>query len=174
MTLSFFCGRMKYHTYLFCACPSLRNSQTKYAVIKQIIIVQCIMSCITLQSAVHYVFTVLYTTVVHLFDALTGKEIEDGQPLVHHNDITSVSLSQAGPTHGRLLALLDKNNDIYISSIHGSRDLFPLGKSGIKTSSTFALSGIVMLLEVSLCCRSSRSCITIITFKSINLILNMT
>jgi len=61
---------------------------------------------------------------------LTGKELADGQPLRHQNDIVSLALSQSGPTHERLLAILDKNNDLFLMSVHGvmSFKLFSLGE----------------------------------------------
>ena len=62
---------------------------------------------------------------------MSGKMLGDDQPFTHHNDITTLSLSQAGPASQRLLAFLDKNNDLYISSIQGKHKAFPLGKSGV-------------------------------------------
>ncbi|XP_064394634.1 intraflagellar transport protein 80 homolog [Halichondria panicea] len=56
---------------------------------------------------------------VHAFDALTGKELGEGKPLVHKTEVVGVALSQCGPPTERLLALLDKNNDLYITTVRG-------------------------------------------------------
>lgn len=57
-------------------------------------------------------------TAVFCYDVTTGKEISE-QPLQHQNDITSVGLSQAGPAHERLLAILDKNDDLFLTPVRG-------------------------------------------------------
>ena len=54
-----------------------------------------------------------------MFDALTGKEIADSQPFRHQNDIVSLSLSQSGPSHQRLLTILDKNSDLFLTAVYG-------------------------------------------------------
>ncbi len=72
----------------------------------------------------------LYTD-VHVYDAFTGKDLDEaGQPLHHQNDITSLGLSQSGPAHQRLLAILDKNSDLFLTSVHGPTrfKVFSLGK----------------------------------------------
>ncbi len=56
---------------------------------------------------------------VHVFDALTGKELGEGKPLVHKTEVVGVALSQCGAPTDRLLALLDKNNDLYITTVRG-------------------------------------------------------
>ncbi len=72
---------------------------------------------------------------VHVYDVVTGKELGGegggGGPTVRHqNDIVSIALSKSGPTHERLLALLDRNNDLFLTSIRESTNLkfFTLGK----------------------------------------------
>ena len=79
-------------------------------------------------------FTVLccghLSEVFHLFDAVSGRELGDSQPLTHHSNITTLSLSQAGPASESLLAFIDKNNDLHVSSVHGHCKALSLGKSG--------------------------------------------
>ena len=68
---------------------------------------------------------------VHVFDALTGKELGEGKPLVHKTEVVGVALSQCGLPTERLLALLDKNNDLYITTVRGplANTTQALGKS---------------------------------------------
>ena len=63
--------------------------------------------------------TTSLTAVVHTFDTVSGKELGDGHPLHHNLDVLAVSLSHAGPSSQRLLALVDKNHDLYITSVRG-------------------------------------------------------
>ncbi len=54
-----------------------------------------------------------------MFDALTGKEEGGGKPLVHKAEVVGVSLSQSGSPAERLLALLDKNHDLVLTTVRG-------------------------------------------------------
>lgn len=55
-----------------------------------------------------------------MFDALTGKDLNEGKPLQHKTDVVCLSLSHAGPSADRLLALLDKNHDLHITTLRGA------------------------------------------------------
>lgn len=68
---------------------------------------------------IHHIVHHTHSTAVHVFDASTGKELAEGQPLRHQNDIVSLALSQSGPTHERLLTILDKNSDLFLTSVYG-------------------------------------------------------
>ncbi|XP_053544626.1 intraflagellar transport protein 80 homolog isoform X3 [Ictalurus punctatus] len=54
--------------------------------------------------------------VVHLFDAQTGKPIGDGKPLTHKMEVMEIALDQCGASNDRKIALIDKNNDLYLTS----------------------------------------------------------
>ncbi|XP_033833163.1 intraflagellar transport protein 80 homolog [Periophthalmus magnuspinnatus] len=56
--------------------------------------------------------------VVYLFDALTGKAFGDGKPLTHKMEVVDVALDQCGPLNERKIALIDKNRDLYLTSVH--------------------------------------------------------
>uniref|UniRef100_A0A6A7G623 Intraflagellar transport protein 80 homolog n=2 Tax=Hirondellea gigas TaxID=1518452 RepID=A0A6A7G623_9CRUS len=51
---------------------------------------------------------------VHLFDATTGKMLNDGKPWEHKVDIAEVALDQVGPTQERCLSVVDNNRDLYL------------------------------------------------------------
>lgn len=53
---------------------------------------------------------------VHLFDANTGKALES-KPLAHKMEIVEVHLDQCGPPAERRLAIIDKNRDLYLSTV---------------------------------------------------------
>uniref|UniRef100_A0A8C4GIU6 Intraflagellar transport 80 homolog (Chlamydomonas) n=1 Tax=Dicentrarchus labrax TaxID=13489 RepID=A0A8C4GIU6_DICLA len=79
--------------------------------------------------------------VILLFDALTGKALGDGKPLTHklfrHGEmardhkspskcfffkqkkleVVEVALDQSGPSNERKIALIDKNRDLYLTSV---------------------------------------------------------
>lgn len=53
-----------------------------------------------------------------LFDAMTGKAIGDGKPVTHKLEVLEIALDQCGPTSDRKVALIDKNRDLYLTSVH--------------------------------------------------------
>uniref|UniRef100_A0A3B4WUP8 Intraflagellar transport 80 homolog (Chlamydomonas) n=1 Tax=Seriola lalandi dorsalis TaxID=1841481 RepID=A0A3B4WUP8_SERLL len=55
--------------------------------------------------------------VVLLFDALTGKALGDGKPLTHKLEVVEIALDQCGPSTERKIALIDKNRDLYLTSV---------------------------------------------------------
>ncbi|XP_072320219.1 intraflagellar transport protein 80 homolog [Eucyclogobius newberryi] len=59
--------------------------------------------------------------VIYLFDALTGKGFGDGKPLTHKMEVVDVALDQCGPFSERKIAFIDKNRDLYLTSVHHGR-----------------------------------------------------
>ncbi|XP_055013353.1 intraflagellar transport protein 80 homolog [Boleophthalmus pectinirostris] len=59
--------------------------------------------------------------VIYLFDALTGKAFGDGKPLTHKMEVVDVALDQCGPLKERKIAFIDKNRDLYLTSVHQGR-----------------------------------------------------
>ncbi|XP_062068405.1 intraflagellar transport protein 80 homolog isoform X4 [Lepus europaeus] len=55
--------------------------------------------------------------IIFLFDATTGKPLGDGKLLSHKNEILEIALDQKGLTHDRKIAFIDKNRDLYITSV---------------------------------------------------------
>lgn len=55
--------------------------------------------------------------VILLFDALTGKALGDGKPLTHKLEVVEIALDQCGPSTERKIALIDKNRDLYLTSV---------------------------------------------------------
>ncbi|XP_026225134.1 intraflagellar transport protein 80 homolog [Anabas testudineus] len=55
--------------------------------------------------------------VILLFDALTGKAHGDGKPLTHKLEVVEIALDQCGPSTERKIALIDKNRDLYLTSV---------------------------------------------------------
>ncbi|KAM6961470.1 intraflagellar transport protein 80 homolog [Aplochiton taeniatus] len=55
--------------------------------------------------------------VVFLFDALSGKALGDGKPLTHKMEVVQIALDQCGPSNERKIALVDKNRDLYLTSV---------------------------------------------------------
>ncbi|XP_029964849.1 intraflagellar transport protein 80 homolog [Salarias fasciatus] len=55
--------------------------------------------------------------VILLFDALTGKVLGDGKHLTHKLDVVEIALDQSGPSADRKIALIDKNRDLYLTSV---------------------------------------------------------
>ncbi|XP_012693880.1 intraflagellar transport protein 80 homolog [Clupea harengus] len=87
--------------------------------------------------------------VVYLFDAQTGKPLGDGKPLTHKMEVMEIALDQCGPASDRKIALIDKNRDLYLSSVrHLSRSEHSIIKIGtmVKTiawnDSVNILSGV--------------------------------
>ncbi|XP_056296765.1 intraflagellar transport protein 80 homolog isoform X2 [Pseudoliparis swirei] len=68
--------------------------------------------------------------VVLLFDTLTGKALGDGKPLTHKLEVVEIALDQCGPSTERKIALIDKNRDLYLTSVrHLGREpkIFKIG-----------------------------------------------
>lgn len=55
--------------------------------------------------------------IIFLFEATTGKPLGDGKLLSHKNEILEIALDQKGLTHDRKIAFIDKNRDLYITSV---------------------------------------------------------
>ncbi|XP_061639072.1 intraflagellar transport protein 80 homolog isoform X2 [Phyllopteryx taeniolatus] len=55
--------------------------------------------------------------VILLFDALTGKPLCDGKSLTHKLEVVEIALDQCGPSTERKIALIDKNRDLYLTSV---------------------------------------------------------
>ncbi|XP_078065148.1 intraflagellar transport protein 80 homolog isoform X3 [Mustelus asterias] len=55
--------------------------------------------------------------VIYLIDALSGKPLGDGKPLVHKIEVMEVALDQFGSPSERKIAIIDKNRDLYIASV---------------------------------------------------------
>ncbi|XP_038671100.1 intraflagellar transport protein 80 homolog isoform X2 [Scyliorhinus canicula] len=55
--------------------------------------------------------------VIYLIDALSGKPFSDGKPLVHKIEVMEVALDQFGSPSERKIAIIDKNRDLYITSV---------------------------------------------------------
>uniref|UniRef100_UPI00398E3A1C intraflagellar transport protein 80 homolog isoform X3 n=1 Tax=Pristiophorus japonicus TaxID=55135 RepID=UPI00398E3A1C len=58
--------------------------------------------------------------VIYLIDALSGKPLGDGKPLVHKIEVMEVALDQFGSLNERKIAIIDKNRDLYITSVRRS------------------------------------------------------
>ncbi|MGJ8945890.1 hypothetical protein AB9K17_23655, partial [Salmonella enterica subsp. enterica serovar Kentucky] len=63
---------------------------------------------------------------IHVFEALTGREIRESGAFRHHLDVVSLTLSNAGLSNHRLLAFTDKNHDLYITSVRGPQAFIPV------------------------------------------------
>ncbi|XP_047641643.1 intraflagellar transport protein 80 homolog isoform X2 [Phacochoerus africanus] len=55
--------------------------------------------------------------IIFLFEASTGKPLGDGKLLSHKNEIVEIALDQKGLTNDRKIAFIDKNRDLYITSV---------------------------------------------------------
>ncbi|NXC47694.1 IFT80 protein, partial [Penelope pileata] len=55
--------------------------------------------------------------VIYIFDAVSGKPLGDGKPLTHKTEIVEIALDQKGLTNERKIAFIDKNRDLYITSV---------------------------------------------------------
>ncbi|XP_055502337.1 intraflagellar transport protein 80 homolog [Leucoraja erinacea] len=55
--------------------------------------------------------------VIYLIDALSGKPLGDGKPLVHKMEVMEIALDQFGSPNERKIAIIDKNRDLYITSV---------------------------------------------------------
>ncbi|XP_048658820.1 intraflagellar transport protein 80 homolog [Marmota marmota marmota] len=65
----------------------------------------------------HHVMLYLFFQVIFLFEASTGKPLGDGKLLSHKNEILEIALDQKGLTNDRKIAFIDKNRDLYITSV---------------------------------------------------------
>ncbi|CAB1443243.1 unnamed protein product, partial [Pleuronectes platessa] len=55
--------------------------------------------------------------IVFLFDALSGKPLDDGKPLTHKLEVVEIALNQCGPSAERKIAFIDKNRDLYLTPV---------------------------------------------------------
>ncbi|XP_047420570.1 intraflagellar transport protein 80 homolog isoform X3 [Sciurus carolinensis] len=55
--------------------------------------------------------------IIFLFEASAGKPLGDGKLLSHKNEILEIALDQKGLTNDRKIAFIDKNRDLYITSV---------------------------------------------------------
>uniref|UniRef100_A0A3Q3BNH0 Intraflagellar transport 80 homolog (Chlamydomonas) n=1 Tax=Kryptolebias marmoratus TaxID=37003 RepID=A0A3Q3BNH0_KRYMA len=55
--------------------------------------------------------------VILFFDVLTGKALGDGKPFTHKMEVVEIALDQCGPSTERKVALIDKNRDLYLTSV---------------------------------------------------------
>ena len=65
---------------------------------------------------------------VLLFDATTGKSWEDRSHITHAMEVVQVTLSQWGNISDRFLAIIDKNQDVYMTTIRNARGSITLKK----------------------------------------------
>ncbi|XP_076064271.1 intraflagellar transport protein Oseg5 [Oratosquilla oratoria] len=72
---------------------------------------------------------------VHLFDATTGKPLNDGKPWAHKLDILHVALNQAGGPQERQMAVVDKNRDLYLCPVRRSGIMGRAFKLGVMVQS---------------------------------------
>ncbi|XP_045601736.1 intraflagellar transport protein 80 homolog [Procambarus clarkii] len=54
---------------------------------------------------------------VHLFDATTGKALNDGKPWSHKLEIMELALDQVGTAHERRMAIVDRNRDLFLVTL---------------------------------------------------------
>ena len=54
---------------------------------------------------------------VHFFDTSSGKQLNDGKPFQHRLEIAEVALDQVGLQNQRKLAFVDKNRDLFLTSL---------------------------------------------------------
>ncbi|KAB7494111.1 Intraflagellar transport protein 80-like protein [Armadillidium nasatum] len=54
---------------------------------------------------------------VYLFDATSGKPLNDGKPWMHKIEIKTIALDQVGQTKDRKMAVVDRNSDLYLVPI---------------------------------------------------------
>ncbi|NXB78948.1 IFT80 protein, partial [Donacobius atricapilla] len=55
--------------------------------------------------------------VIYILEALSGKPLGDGKPLTHKTEIVEIALDQKGLTSERKVAFIDKNRDLFITSV---------------------------------------------------------
>ncbi|BFZ00478.1 hypothetical protein BsWGS_03517 [Bradybaena similaris] len=55
--------------------------------------------------------------VVYVFDAQTGKIMGDGKPITHKVEVMDIGLDQCGITAERKITLIDKNRDLFLTSV---------------------------------------------------------
>ncbi|KAK3095326.1 hypothetical protein FSP39_013242, partial [Pinctada imbricata] len=54
---------------------------------------------------------------IYAFDAQNGKLLGDGKPISHKLEVMEVALDQCGPPTERRMAIIDKNRDLYLTSV---------------------------------------------------------
>jgi len=55
--------------------------------------------------------------VIYVFDAQTGKTMGDGKPITHKVEVMDIGLDQCGVTAERRITLVDKNRDLFLTSV---------------------------------------------------------
>nr|KAG5699070.1 hypothetical protein BaRGS_017753 [Batillaria attramentaria] len=55
--------------------------------------------------------------VIYIFDAQTGKSMGDGKPITHKVEVLEIGLDQCGSATDRKLAIIDKNHDLFLTSV---------------------------------------------------------
>uniref|UniRef100_A0A1A8F3D9 Intraflagellar transport 80 homolog n=2 Tax=Nothobranchius korthausae TaxID=1143690 RepID=A0A1A8F3D9_9TELE len=59
--------------------------------------------------------------VILFFDIVSGKSVGDGKPVTHKLEVVEIALDQCGPSSERKIAFIDKNRDLYLTSVHHLR-----------------------------------------------------
>ncbi|XP_065841132.1 intraflagellar transport protein 80 homolog [Oscarella lobularis] len=73
--------------------------------------------------------------IIHIFDALSGKEMGDSSKIKHHIEIIDVALDLHGPSTQRHLAFVDKNKELYLARINSHTSANRIAKLGTMVSS---------------------------------------
>ncbi|XP_033637607.1 intraflagellar transport protein 80 homolog [Asterias rubens] len=81
---------------------------------------------------------------VHLFDAATSRQV-DSKPLAHKLEIIEIALDQCGPASERHIAIVDKNRDLYLSTVRNVGKAPKIVKLGNMISSLAVNDGTNML-----------------------------
>ncbi|CAI9737075.1 transport 80 homolog [Octopus vulgaris] len=55
--------------------------------------------------------------VIHLFEVSTGKPVGDGKPICHKLEVVEIALDQCGHANERRLAIVDRNRDLYLTTV---------------------------------------------------------
>ncbi|XP_070399693.1 intraflagellar transport protein 80 homolog isoform X2 [Nothobranchius furzeri] len=59
--------------------------------------------------------------VILFFDIMSGKSVGDGKPVTHKLEVVEIALDQCGPSSERKIAFIDKNRDLYLTSVRHLR-----------------------------------------------------
>ena len=62
--------------------------------------------------------------IVRIFDVVTGKQLTT--PITHSLEVLEISLDQHGPASERKVALIDRNRDLHVTTVH-KQQVFKLG-----------------------------------------------
>ncbi|KAL3846590.1 hypothetical protein ACJMK2_017565 [Sinanodonta woodiana] len=54
---------------------------------------------------------------IYIFDAASGKQLGDGKPVPHKLEVMEIALDQCGNPADRKLAIIDKNRDLYLTTV---------------------------------------------------------